>query len=95
MHELEVPLPLTGLEIDRDETFSEQVVAGPVSAVVVRRRRFHGQIHEAEVLVHAGLRPDADVAVDCPRVVLPRFGAELPGSRDRVERPEELPGARI
>src|ERR1041384_1801335 len=95
MDELEVPLPLTGLQIDRDEAFAEQVVAGPVAAVVVRGRRFHRQIHEPEVLVDAGLRPDTDVAVARPRVVLPCLGAELSGSRDRVERPEKLPAARI
>ena len=64
VHELEVPLALAGLQIDADEALGEQVVAGPVAAVEVRRRRLDRQVDEAELLVDGDLRPDAGVAVD-------------------------------
>src|SRR5437899_2603296 len=64
--QLEVPLPLPCLQIDRDQTLSEQVVAWPMAAVEVGRRRLDGQIHEAELLVDGHLVPDAHVAVPRP-----------------------------
>ena len=66
-----------------------------MAAVEVRRRRFHRQVDEAELFVDADLRPDAGVAVDRPRVVLPGVVAELAGTRNRVERPEQLAGAHV
>ena len=35
--------------------------------------------NQPEILVHADLRPDADVAVHGPRLVLPRLVAEFAG----------------
>ena len=95
MDELEVPLPLAGPQIDGNEAFGKQVVAGTVAAVEVGRRRLNRQIHEAEFLVGGDLGPHARVAVHGPRVVFPRVVAEFTGPRNRVERPEQLAGARV
>ena len=79
MHELEMPLARAGLQIDADEAFGEEIVAGPVAAVEVGRWRLDRQIDEAELFVDGDLRPHADVAVGGPRLVLPRVVAELAG----------------
>src|SRR5207244_9216121 len=95
VHELEVPLPLARLEIDADETLGEEIVAGTMTAVEVRRGRFDRQVHEAEIFVDGDLRPDADVAVDRPRLVVPRVVAELARPRNGVERPQQFARAHV
>ena len=49
MHDLEVPLPLAGLQIDADQAVAEQIVARPLAAVVIRGRRLHRQINQPEI----------------------------------------------
>ena len=44
VHDLEVPLPLTGLQIDAHDAVAEQIIARPMTAVEVRRGILHGQI---------------------------------------------------
>ena len=66
-----------------------------MAAVEIRRRRFDRQVDEAELFVHGDLRPHADVAVDRPRVLLPRLVAELARTRNRVELPELLAGPHV
>ena len=95
MHQLEVPLALAGPQVDADDAFREQVVARPMTAVVVRRRGLDRQVDETEILVDRNLRPDAVVAVDRPRVLLPRVVAEIAGQRNRVEGPQQLAGADV
>ncbi len=95
VHELKVPLALSGREIDAHQALGKQVGPGTFAAVVVRRRRLDRQVHEPEILVDRNLRPHADVAVDRPRVVEPRVVAELAGPGNRVERPQDLPRAHI
>src|SRR5262245_6603625 len=90
MHHLEVPLANAGLQVDGDEAFGEQVVARPIAAVLVDRRRFNRQIHETGFRIDGDLRPYADVARPFPRSVLPGLVAELARHRDRVEAPELL-----
>src|SRR5712691_9022967 len=93
--QLEVPLPFACLQIDRDQTLGEQIVAGPMAAVEVGCRRLDGQIHEAELLVDGHLVPDAHVAVSCPGFVFPRLVAELAGPWNRLEVPQPLPRAYV
>ena len=95
MHVLEVPFPLARFEIDADQRIPEQIVAGPVAAIDVLGGIFDRQIDEAEVLVDRNLRPHAGIAVDGPRLVLPGVVAELAGTRNRVERPEQLAGLHV
>src|SRR5262245_3420350 len=95
VHVLKVPLALTRFEIDADQRISEQIVPWPMAAVDVLGGIFHRQIDESEVLVDRDLRPYAGIAVDGPRLVFPRVISELAGPRNRVERPQELPRARV
>ena len=88
MHELEVPLPLAGLEIDGDKAFGKEVVTWPVAAVVIGCGCLDRQVHEPELFVDADLCPDADVAIDGPGVVLPRLMAVFARIRNRVEPPD-------
>ena len=99
---LEVPHPLAGPRIDADEALGEEVVAGPVPAVVVvgRRRRAAGRT-----------RPSSSSPVGCAhmlvlplylprhavvhRVGAPGLDAELVLERDGVERPEVLARAHV
>ena len=53
VHELVVPLPLPGLQIDADQALGEQVVAGTMAAVEVGRGRLDRQVDEAELFVGA------------------------------------------
>src|SRR5256885_6381178 len=71
------PLPLHDalpicLQIDADEAFRKEVVTGPVAAVEIGARCFHRQVDEPQIFVDGDVAPDADVAVDGPRVVFPR-----------------------
>ena len=75
--------------------FAEQVVAGAMAAVEIRGRRFDRQIDQPGFRIDGDLGPDAGVAVDRPRVVLPGLVAELAGARNRVERPDQLAGAHV
>src|SRR5262245_18612684 len=95
VHELEMPLPLAGLQIDADKTLGIEVVARAVTAVVVGRRRFDRQVDETEFLVDADLSPHTDVASALPRVVLPGSAAGIQRRWDGVELPELFPCAYI
>ncbi len=95
MDELEVPLALAGLQIDADEAFREQVVAGSMAAIEVRGGRLDRQVDETQFFVDADLAPDADVPVARPRPVLPRLAAVVAGPRNGVELPELLPRAHV
>src|SRR5262249_31482305 len=55
----------------------------------------HGQISQIGILVDRDLRPDTRVAIRRPRIVFPRFAAELAWAWDRVPRPKELSSSRI
>src|SRR5206468_7102657 len=95
MHDLVVPFALARLQIDAHETVAEEVVAGTVAAVEIRRRILDGQIHEAKLFIDGDLRPHAGVAVDGPRFLLPRVVSEFTGTRNRVERPEQPAAADV
>src|SRR4030095_12394151 len=95
MHELEVPLALAGLQVDADEAFGEEVVAGAMAAVVIGGRRFDRKITETELFIDRDLRPHADVAVARPRFLEPRVVAEITRARNRVELPDHLAGADV
>ena len=90
-----MPLPLAGPGVQRDQTLGEQVVAAPVAAVPVVRRRRHRQVDEAELVVAAHHRPHVRVPGVLPGAVEPRLVAELAGLRNRVEDPAHLAGAHV
>src|SRR5689334_15773913 len=95
MHDLEMPFALAGLEIHADQAFSEQVVSRTVTAVKIRTGRLNRQVHQAEFFVDRHLRPDAVVAVGRPGAVFPRIVAELSGSGNGIESPQEFSTADI
>ena len=74
MHELEVPLPHAGLQIDARRAFRRRDCCRDGG----RRSRsdvgdLNRQVDEPELFVDGDLRPHAGVAVDGPGVVLPRL----------------------
>ena len=89
MHRLEVPDPLPGLDVGGDDRLREQVVAGPVHAVVVVGGGAGRQIHVAQLVVAGQHRPDVGVARVPPRLVQPGVGPELVGA---VGHGVEVPG---
>ena len=93
MDRLEVPRPLPGLDVDRDQGLREEVVAEAVDAVVVVGRRPRRQVHVAELVVAGEHRPDVGVARVAPRVVQPGVDPELVGAVGHgVEVPRVLAG---
>ena len=93
--ELEVPLPLARLQIDRHQALAEKVVAGTVAAVVVAGRDLDREVGDAQFLVHRQVGPHARVAGVDRRVVQPGVAAELVGGRDGVENPLPLAGPHV
>src|SRR5262249_48784446 len=67
-----------------------KIIAGPVPSEKVTRRRFDGQVHQAELLVHSDLRPYSGVARVVSRAIQPRVVAELALLRDGMEDPQPL-----
>ncbi len=92
VHRLEVPHALAGLDVERHQAFGKQVVAGPVSPVVVPGRRPDRQIDVPEFVVHTQHGPDVGVARVPPRFVQPGLGAEVVGLRDGPEHPFGVAG---
>ena len=95
VHELVVPLPAAGLDVDGHHALRVEVVAEAVAAVLVDGRRLDGQIDEARLGVSRELGPGADVARPLPGAVLPRLVAGLARVGNRVEAPHLLARARI
>ncbi len=95
MDELEVPLAHAGFQIDRHQALGEQIVARPMSAVIVRRRRLHRDVDEAEFLIDRDMRPHSGVAVVHPGIVFPRLIAEFARSRNGVKAPQLLAAPHI
>ncbi len=93
--DLVMPDPQAGRRVEAHEALREEVVAQPVAAVEVVRRRFDREVDEPEVEVRAHQRPHARVACVRPRLVLPRVSTVLARLRDRVENPEPLAGAHV
>src|SRR5262245_6281664 len=95
VHDLEVPLPLPGLQIDTDQTFAKQVVPRSVPAVKVRGRRLHSQVDQPEFFIDGDLGPDARVAIGGPRIVKPGVIAKLAGAGDRMKSPQLFARPRV
>src|SRR5262245_3901752 len=92
VYELEVPFAHTRLQIDRDKTLGEQVVTGPVGAVLVNRRSFNRKISHTKFGIGCDLRPDPRVACPLPRSIFPSVVAKLPRSWNCIEAPDLLSG---
>src|SRR5262249_28476622 len=78
-----------------DNTFGKQVVAGTLSSIKIRCRRFDRQVNHAQFGIRCYLGPNACVAVYFRRVVFPGVIPELAFFRNGIERPNELSGLDI
>src|SRR3954454_23738780 len=90
-----MPLAHARLQIDGDDRFGKEIVAGPVAAVFIDGRCLNRQVDEAGLRVGGDLRSYADVAGPLPRPVFPGVVAELARAGDRVESPQLLPCANV
>ena len=93
--DLEVPAPLSGPDVEREDAAAEQVVARPVAGVALHGRGVRHQVDQPQLRVGGGRRPRRHVARPLPGVVVPRLVPELAGTRDHVELPEELAGGGV
>ena len=93
---LEVPLQLAGQRVERDGRVAEQVVAGPIAAVVVHARTADRHVDEAALLIDGQReRPDVVAGAILPAVVAPGVVTDFAGPRDGVEVPQLLARARV
>src|SRR5438093_8508996 len=90
-----MPTHADGHVVDRYYALGEEVVAGTQAAVEIGAGRLNRQVREPEILVDRDLIPDARVARDGPRLLLPRVVPELARPRNRVERPQPAAGADV
>ena len=92
---LEVPEPLAGARVEREQAVAEQVRAGAVGAVVVVGRRAGREVGDAALRVDRDLAPGVGAADVLPGVLRPRLVAELAGMRHGVELPHQLAGDHV
>src|SRR5262249_49316711 len=84
-----------GFQIDSNNTFSKQPVAGPMTAINISRRQFDRKIDQSEFFIHTDLPPYAGVAHVVGGLVEPRITAKLAGLWNGVENPQTFAGAHI
>src|SRR5690606_41100788 len=90
---LEMPEPLAGTRIERDDAVPEEIVAVPIAAVEVVARGARRDEHDAALDVDRRFAPVVHASERVRGVVRPRVGTEFPGPRHRMEDPNELAGA--
>ena len=95
MRRLEMPEPLAGARVERDQAVGEQVRARPVGAVVVVGGRAGREVRDPALLVNRQFAPRVDAADVLPRVLWPRLVAELARMRNGVKLPGQLAGDHI
>ena len=89
---LEVPLQLARLRVEGHRGVAEQIVAGPVAAVVVHARTADRHVDEAPLLVHGQReRPDVVAGAILPAVVAPRVVTDFAGQGNGVKVHTFLP----
>jgi hypothetical protein len=93
--ELEVPDPFARVRVERQQTVRESVVAEPIGAVEVARRRSGRHVDDPGALVERHSRPVVGAATILPGARGPRLVAVLPGMWNRVERPFECARADV
>ena len=86
---------MSGLDVERDHAFGEQVVAEAMRAVEIRGGRVGRQIQQAELFVGAHDRPHGDLARVSFEPSCQRVAAELALLRNGVKGPAQLAGAGI
>src|SRR5262249_8802992 len=94
-YELVIPLLGSRAEVEAYQALAVQVVARPMSAVVVARRRLDGQVHETQLLVDRHLRPHTGISSVFRRAVQPAVVSLFSLLRNRMEGPEPLARANV
>ena len=95
MHALEVPQPLAGLGIQRQQTVGEQIAAHPVRAIKVVHRRAGGRKDNAALLVNHHAGPVVGGAGGLPGIHRPAVMTKFTGARNGVEDPAQLAGVHV
>src|SRR4051794_5757168 len=90
MNHLEVPQPLSGSRIERQQAIGEQVGAGTVGAVKVVLGAGRGSVHYAPLLVDRKLTPNVCATYLLPCVLGPALVSILTGMWDRVKGPNHV-----
>src|ERR1700730_6759926 len=88
---LEVPLQFARLRVERNRCVAEEVIAGPIAAVVIHARAADRHVDDASLLVDGkSERPDVVARSILPTVILPRVIADFAGERNGVKVPQLL-----
>src|SRR5262249_6885432 len=91
MNLLEVPAIFACGRLDRHHRGRKQVVAGADSAIEIWSRIAGREVNQPELRIDRGCLPDAGAAMQ-PRfgVLRPRVVANLAGTRNRIEGPNQV-----
>ena len=92
MNRMEVPEPLAGARIERQDTVGEEILAASIRAVEIVVSRPGRDVHDAALLVDRHRAPIVRAADVLERLLWPGVVAELAGQRYRVELPLLLAG---
>src|SRR5262249_18408932 len=96
MSRLEVPLDLSGFDIDRHGRVAVKVVAWPVASIRIRAGTAHGKINNATLFIdRESESPDVISGPVLPTLETPRLHSRLTFTGNRVELPEFFARARI
>ena len=87
-----MPDAAAGSGIQRDQGIGKQVVAHPVGAIEIRRRRPGRHVDDPTVLIERHAGPIVGRAAVRPGAFRPGLITELSWMRNRVEGPAELSG---
>ena len=86
MNHLEVPEPLPGAGIQREQGVAEEIAADAIGAVVVIGRRAGREVGDAALFVHRNFAPRVGAAGVFPRVLRPRVVADFARDAEWCER---------
>ena len=95
MDHLEVPYPLAGGGVEGHKTIRKEVVPGPVAAVDHPGGCGQRHVDVPQLLIGGQAAPRPEIARVGARAVAPGVGPELSGTRNDVERPEQLSGTHV
>ena len=90
-----MPDAFAGLCFHADQTLTEEVVAGPLTAVEIVAGRADRQVDIAQFLVRAHRRPDVGRPRGLPGVTFPGLVAVVAFLRDRAKLPDLSASARV
>ena len=90
MDHLEMPDPLAGIHIQRDQAGAEQVVTRAETTVEVQCCTVRRDIDNAVFLVGGQWRPGGNVAGPLPCIIFPGLVTVLAGTWQDIELPKEL-----